>query len=612
MPKKWLVFSLSVLLCLDLAAAEDSDDLERQRSTGEQETLVETIEVVGHVESRRSVQSVTVFHGGEIDRLADSGIKGLLNHSPGFLVLSGGHPGQFAYSYARGASVNQSLFLIDGFKINDPSSSIGVNTSLFTSSLFETAEIVRGPLSNLHGSSAMGGVVNLRSQRSEAIEAALFWGSHATYEGRINALKHLGKFFLHANASWLHYSDGVENDEFVNRGAVLKAGYGDDHLQTGILLFANLADSGIPFNLGQPTLRREYAQDNTLVGLPLTVKFNQDHILRLRFSHQRNSYRFTDPEDTWTPYYRNRSTVNSGEIVYETSLFSPVRLQAGIEGTARRVRNEDTDSQPLEEQDTHSLSAFFAAGLELQRFTLSASIRHDRYEFIDPATSPQIGLSYAAADWLRLRGSYSRSFRAPTLPELFNPMWGNPDLQPERAASWEVGAELFLSGATVSLVYFDSAYTQLIGYDPTTWTFANIDEADISGLELGARVTLWEAVHIHAAYTRLDTHDIKNDQELLRRPKHAFSLMIAYDHRRFSLSGEMIYVGRRLDYDELLWSTGESPAFDTFNVVLRVPINPKLSLIGKVSNAFDRTYEEILGYPAPGRRAMLGISYKML
>ena len=77
------------------------------------------------------------------------------------------------------------------------------------------------------------------------------------------------------------------------------------------------------------------------------------------------------------------------------------------------------------------------------------------------------------------------------------------------------------------------------------------------------------------------------------------------------MSGEMVYVGKRLDYNELDWLNpiADNPAFNTFNFNLQIPLGEKLSLIGKLTNAFNEEYQEVFGYPAPGTRIMAGIRY---
>ncbi len=616
MYKKICFLFMCLVLSFTLLSEKTTSDEKKESSSSkksiEKSMFVEEVEVLGKIPVNRAIQSVTVYSEKELQYFNTDGLKAFFNQCPGFLVLNGGHYGQMAYSYARGASVNQTLVLIDGFKITDPSSSIGLNTTLFSPYLVEKVEIVRGPLSNIYGSNAMGGVINLKTREKEGIEAAAFAGSHGTYEGNLYLSKKTGDFKFTLNGTLLKYSDGIENDEFFNRGISLKSDFQNDHLKTTLIFLANLSDSGIPINMGNPTPNRTYSQDNIIFALPFTYKFSGSTLLNLKLSYNRNQYDFEDPDDTWTPFYMNKSTIIEGQAAIETMLFDHFQINTGIDYADQQITNEDQTGILLNSEKTNYFSAFLNTGLDIKKFLLSASIRYDKYKDVDRELSPQLGFSYLISDALKIRASYSQSFRAPTLPELLNPMWGNPELEPEKASSFEIGMDIYTSAVTFNLVYFNSQYENLIGYSPVTWKYANINRADISGIEFSASLRLFDQILVWAAYTYLDTYDVLNEQELLRRPKHTISAMISYKHKYFSISGEMIYVGKRLDYDEMLWETGESPSFNTFNFNLSVPINKKLFLIGKATNAFNHEYQEVLGYPAPGSRFILGIKYKIM
>lgn len=591
---------------------EDQKESEYREGKDPNPKLIEKVEVVGKIELNRTIQSITLYSEEEIREFSSDGLKSLLNQVPGFLVLNGGHYGQVAYSYARGASVNQTLVLIDGFKITDPSSSLGLNTTLFSPYLIEGAEIVRGPLSNMYGSNAMGGVINLKTRKREGLELAAFLGSHGTYEGNLYFSKKAGDFTFTLNGNLSNYSDGLENDRFLNRGITLKTEYQTRDWKTGLLFLGSFSDSGIPFNLGDSTPNREYCQDNLIFALPLTIRFSGPTRLSLKLSHNRNSYDFQDPDDTWTPSYSNKSVITEARISLDSLLWKHLRFSVGIDYADQSITNRDPTGILLDREKTHYLSAFLNTGLNLKRLFFSTSLRYDKYQDLDQQYSPQIGLSYLVSDMLKFRSSYSRSFRAPTLPELLNPMWGNSELKPEKGRSFEIGLDLYTRPVMLSLVYFDSKYENLIGFSPVTWVYANLNQAEISGVEFSASMNPLNGVKLWLSYTYLHTYDAQNEQELLRRPKHSVSAMISFRHRSFSISGELIYVGKRLDYDELLWATSESPAFDTFNLNLSIPLNKKLYLVGKATNAFDREYQEVLGYPAPGRRFILGIKYKFI
>ena len=614
--KKSLILIMCAVLSFPLFSekkqVQNRKKPEPSKETAEKSMFVEELEVVGRVALNKAIQSVSVYSREDMQVINSDGLKAYLNQCPGFLVVNGGHYGQFAYTFARGASVNQTLILIEGVRITDPSSSIGLNTSLFSPGLFEKVEIVRGPLSNLYGSNAMGGVVNLITRDEEGIEATAFLGSHGTYEGNLYFSKKAGYFNFSLNGNLVKYSDGAENDEFNNRGVTARAGFQNKNIQAALLFFGNFSDSGIPFNLGIPTPNRNYSQNNTILIVPLYWLFTGNTELYISLSHNRNRYELNDPDDTWTPFYLNQSEVNEARISLKFPSVRHLAINAGLDYSHQRIFNEDHTGTQLDNEKTHYLSAFFNGTLDVKKWLLSASIRYDKYKEISAEVSPQLGFSYQISHQFKVRGSYSESFRAPTPPELMNPMWGNPDLEPEEARSFEIGGDFYTRTAVFGLVYFNSRYHNLIGYNPVTWKFANINQAKISGFELSARFELFDQVSVWTAYTYLDTHDFQNDQELIRRPKHALSAMIAYKNTYFTLSGEMIYVGKRLDYDELLWTTAESPQFDSYNFSLDIPVNKKLGIIGKATNAFDREYQEVLGYPAPGRRFILGIRYKII
>ncbi|WP_235912724.1 TonB-dependent receptor domain-containing protein [Croceibacterium salegens] len=122
-----------------------------------------------------------------------------------------------------------------------------------------------------------------------------------------------------------------------------------------------------------------------------------------------------------------------------------------------------------------------------QDLELTAAVRYDDYSDVGNTTNPKFGINWVPFDGLKLRGSYGTSFRAPTFPEIFgnssrlyvqnhqNPTGGaaipvfkigsgpNPDLGPETATTWTVGADITpVSGLTVNLTYFNIAYENTI------------------------------------------------------------------------------------------------------------------------------------------------------
>ncbi len=578
--------------------------------TKEKPLLQEKIEVIGRVPLTRALQSVTTFSEKELDYLKSAGLKGVLNQSPGILVLSAGHPGQFAYTFARGAAVNQMLFLVDGCKLFDPSSSLGANFSFLSPQVIQKVEIIRGPLSNLYGSSAMGGVVNLITKKSDGMVFSLAGGSHGTYEGDFNWGKKKAPFSFSVNGHFINYSDGQVNDKMQKQGFSLQSAYEKTALNLGIQLFGNFINSGIPINLGLPTPKRHYWQQNLLVAVPFTYRLAEHLDFETKISFHWNKYEFSDPDDTWNSFFANRSLVGAMTAKFNALFWEKLKIMAGLDYSLQSIDNQSNGEVLLEDAGANIFSHFLSVNADLNKFLLSASIRLDKYKNLKIVASPQLGLSYNLSANFKIRASYAESFRAPTLPELLNPYWGNSALVPEIGKSIECGVDLFMQSLAMGITYFDSRYLNLIGYSPITWKFVNIDEAVARGIEFSIKKTVFKHWQWGLSYTYLKTMDIQYNRELLRRPRHTFSTELTYQSARFDFFAEMIYVGKRLDYDELLWSIADNPAFNTFNFVLNFPVSSKFSLFINISNAFNRHFEEVLGYPAPLRRFLVGIKYQ--
>ena len=598
MPRILLVFCLGFSFMLFSAEKKEKPLLE------------EKIEVIGKVPLTRALQSVTIFSGKELDYLKFAGLKAILNQSPGILVLSAGNPGQFAYTFARGAAVNQMLFLVDGCKLFDPSSSLGGNFSFLSPQVIQKIEIIRGPLSNLYGSNAMGGVVNLITKKSDGLDFSLARGSHDTYEGDFNWGGKKSAFNFSLNGHFLNYSDGLLNDKLQKQGFSFHSAYEKANLNLGIYLFGNLVNSGIPINLGLPTPERHYWQKNLLLSAPFSYRFEEHFDIESKISLHWNQYEFSDPNDTWNSFYANQSFVSALTAKLNALFWDKLKIMAGIDYSLQKIDNQSNDELLLKEAKTNIFSHFLSVNADLNKFLLSASLRLDKYKNLKTVVSPQLGVSFNLLPNLKIRTSYAQSFRAPTLPELLNPYWGNAALVPETGKSLEFGIDFYLQSLAMGITYFDSQYLNLIGYNPITWKFVNINEALSKGIELSVKKALLKHWQWGLAYTYLKTRDMQYNRELLRRPRHTFSSQLTYQSAKFDIFIEMVYVGRRLDYDELVWSVAENPAFNTFSFVFNFPVTDKITWFLNVSNAFNRHFEEVLGYPAPLRRILVGIKYQ--
>ncbi len=573
----------------------------------EKPDIEEAVEVIGKVPLARALQSVSVLDLERVQNGGHDGLKELLNQCPGMLVLNAGNPAQFSYAFARGASVNQMLYLIDGVKLHDPSSSLSGNFSFLSPQLVEKVEVVRGPLSSMYGSSAMGGVVNIITRKKEGLRFSLAGGSHGTWDSQVHFGKRLGAFHVFLNAGMLNFDDRLDNDRVERKSFAIHSGYDLDDLSLGLSLFASLVDAGIPWNLGTATPRRGYGQDNFIVSLPLGLDFGDRGRLDVVASLHWNRYDFRDPDDAWNPQFANESFLAEAQAKFTARLEKNLKLVAGADLSTQRIANLENGQTLIPGTSLGVASAYADLQADLGRLLLAGSLRFDQYEGLAGVFSPHLGASFNLAPFLKLRASASRSFRAPTLPEMLNPYWGNPALLPETGSSLEAGADLYLATLQFGLTAFASTYRNLIGYSPLTSRFANINRADVNGAELSLDWEVRTGIRCRAAYTYLHTQDVQYGRELLRRPRQVFSAALSYRAASgLTASADVTVVGKRLDYDELLWTVAENRAFNQVGLMLRLPLWKHVSVFCRVDNALNARYEEVLGYPAPLRRLQLG------
>ena len=218
-------------------------------------------------------------------------------------------------------------------------------------------------------------------------------------------------------------------------------------------------------------------------------------------------------------------------------------------------------------------------------------------------------VGWKISDTVELQAGYGEAYRQPSIGELFYPFSGNPDLKPETSDSLEVG--LVWSARTqqkprLSVSAFSTDIDNLIVFDYASYTNQNIGQAEIKGVEAALDAMHSDLLSSHLQITWLDTSDGFGNQ-LLRRPEWSGS---------YTLSGTFLswlkgyatarYVGDRFDVDPLTFETTEAASFFTADLALSTQLWDSIELTVRAINLFDEEYEEVLGYPAQGRRIIGG------
>jgi hemoglobin/transferrin/lactoferrin receptor protein len=521
---------------------------------------------------------VTVVTRDELDTLAPSSISDALRDVPG-LDFAGGPRRTGEAPSLRGLSGQNVLILLDGARQSFTSAHDG--RFFLDPDLIATAEIVKGPASSLYGSGAVGGVLAFESvDADDLLRADETWGirTRLGYQsvneetlGSVTAFTRQGRFDGLANVGVRRSGDialgsGADlpsDDEIEN--ALLKASYALTEALTIEGSWQRFENSAIEPNNGQGTLGtgdtvldRDVAKDISTQTVRFGAAFNpasNDWINANLTAYQTNST--VDELDPTVP----RTTVREIETTGLSARNASV-LQLGGWATTLTVGGDwykdeqiGTDTAtpdgvrggvPNGESTFTGVFAQIEASIEtgVGEFLIIPGVRYDEFESsstvapgqqnADNAVSPRFAASYGPAPWLRLFGSYSEGFRAPSVnelyldgvhfnlphPVLFNPARGsfvfapnnfvaNPDLVPEDTSTSEFGigfdfSDLVTKGDRLQakVSYFETEADNLINltvnvvpdatcfappfFQPCTFgtsNSANIDRAELEGAE---------------------------------------------------------------------------------------------------------------------------------
>lgn len=579
----------------------------------------EIIEVVGHVPLLKTVQTVSITNKADIELIGAENLKEVLGLSTGLFTLSTGQSGQVSSTFIRGSKPTQVLYIIDGIKIRDHVNIGGLNLSVLSPSIMEKIEIVRGPLSNIYGSDAQGGVVSINTSTEKNMIFSGSYGSHNSYSGDISLFKNLGPLDLFLSVNSRRNSNNIVNDIFNNSGVSAKVTYKKNNLSLGLRYFGNFTDSGVPLTWDlQESLDTKYKKNYNIIAFPLSLRLSDKSILNVTGSFVKSDYSFSDPDASFNFHSKLSSNSYSIESILNTKINKYFSLKSGFEYSKYDATNENDSYFLIDKHESNNFAAFMHGSIDFNNFLLYVSMRLDKYKDIDSNFSPQIGFSYLINNKLKLRASYSNSFKAPLITHQVNP-WGesNFKLKPEKANTYELGINYYSGIFTFGVTYFDTSYTDMIDWVTIDWAtfngqYQNISSVDIKGYEFTTIISPTTQLSIRGSYTYLNTEDLNTGEPLLRRPKHTFSGLISYKHRLFSTSLQLVYVGLRTDSDPLSWPPiTDSPSFNSFNYNIIVPISSDISVTGRITNVLNAEYSEIFGYRSPKRRVEIGFKFKV-
>lgn len=601
---------------------------------------------------------VTVIDRQTIEQRGYTTVVDALSAVPGLRIAQSGGPGANASAFVRGTNSNQVLVLLNGVPINDPSDPGGAfNFGVDVLGDLQRIEVIRGPMSGLYGSGAIGGVINFITtpgagppQASVSVGAGLpnanqeqgtFAGSTGPFDYRLNvgAVTEEGFDVTPRRESvYTGERDGFRNQHgSVDLGWTIVPG-------TRLSLFAAARSSIAGFDtLGAPAFDapNEVEYDDSAFGsLALTSQvlswWNTQVLVSGLYNHRHyvNPLNPADPnlESNDDLYRGTRVDVQWNNTVYLADQ-GPARnstLTFGYEHIndfADVNVNDSFFGTPFQQQ-THAeqTSGSWHAGIQTtlwRRLTFTGGLREDAISAVGDAFTWRGGVVLAVPEILsQFKLSGGTSFLAPSLFDLFGTgggFQGNPNLKPERSIGFEVGWSISAPAfgqanfASLGLTYFHTTVSDLIEtvFSPV-FTTENVGLAHLQGVEatLSLQPTRWLAADL--AYTFTDARNAETGQLLLRRPENQFSAnLVIRPLPRLTIAPEILYTG---PFEDALVNNGGFPAGTGLaasgtiaNITIAYELSQHFTMFLNGRNIFNSKFEPASGFAYPGASFLAGV-----
>jgi vitamin B12 transporter len=587
-------------------------------------------------------QSISVVDRAELDRRQSQTVSDVLRTLPGVTIARNGSLGGVTSVFIRGAESDQTVALIDGVKLNDPSTvGGGFNFGNLLVGNIERIEVLRGAQSVLWGSQAIGGVVNMVTRPPTEDLRANARGE-AGWRGTANLVANmsgkLGPLSASVGGGWLR-SDGISNfaerrggrerDGYENFGANanLNLALGDDvsidargWYSRGRFNADGFAPPSFSFgDVNEENITREIVAYTGLNAALLDGRWKN----RLGFAYtdtdRRNTALDGAPFVTFDGQGRNERLEYQGVVDVATGW----QATFGAEQEISRYTTASFGGAPTSARAR--IQSVYAQGVAspLDGLTLTAGLRHDDHNRFGGATTfGASGVYVLSATGTTLRASHSEGFKAPSLFQLFS-NFGNQQLKPERSTGWDAGVTQSLADGRleISATYFRRVSSDLIifiGCPAQTGicvnrpfgTYDNVARASAQGLELALTMRPTDALTLQVTHGTVDARNTtagnaNQNRRLARRPEMSTSLLVDY-RWGFGLNtgATVTNIGRSF---ENAANTVALPGYTLVDLRASLPIGRRLELTARIENLFNAVYETALNFGQPGRAAYAGL-----
>lgn len=586
-------------------------------------------------EARQIGSAVTVITQQDLEQGQVTFLKDVLQDLAGVQVTTD-RPGDLTSVSIRGSDNDQMLWLIDGIRLGDPS---GISTQFQPDHLVSRdiarMEVLRGNQSSLYGSDAIGGVINIITQR--ATEEGIRFnaegeaGSHGTVNGGASVLGKSGALDFRLTATGYRHdgpsladprtgkasSPVTENDEYWRYGLSGRVGVAiSDTLSLQAIGFWQKAMSDLDDAASYDYLtgdifsadnfdtvkKREYAGALQANFVSLDRKFKAEASISRYVSRGLYAGLYNRPQGDLYKGTMDYANLNLG---YDGGMWS---VAAGVNWQQEESR-QITNYSGIFNEKIETKAAFGELALHpVENLTLTGAARIDDNSMFGGFDTYRGTIAYVVpgalgADSVKFRASYGTGAKAPGLYQLFDPTYGNADLKAETSRGGDIGMDMNFDRFAAQISWFFNKTKNEIGWDDIYRQYGRTRK---SGVEVALVLTPADWINIRQSFTYLDAKsDADNDGRYLDmgRPRHSGSTSVTLTPaERLTLTARARY----RDRNDSSYG-GSTPSYAVVDLLGSYGITDRVEVYGRVVNLFDKWYQMSYGTNTLGLSAYGGV-----
>ncbi|WP_201352914.1 TonB-dependent receptor plug domain-containing protein [Hydrogenimonas urashimensis] len=621
-------FSLAAIAatvsCVNLQATENRIESQEQHiaqytevEPDEETEVLEDIVVESALPSSSRLKNITsdvsVITSEELQQNHYRSVVDALRDQTSLFVIQNGGPGQTSGFTLHGMGAEHVLVLIDGIRVNDPTSTKGqAQLEHLRLSDVEQIEILKGAQSGVWGADAAGGVINIVTKKAKKglhFSGHLAGGSYMTHEGSLVASYGSDRYSFKAGF------DGFKTDGFPPKTTSTFDAQDTERTYLAALTLRPTDSTEISGNYRQVVSDFDY--DGGFNNTSVKKHGSAD----LKFYNLKIDQKVGDVTVTgygWGSRF---------ERIYDGNAYKGNEYEAGLKGHFSLARGDYTlgVSHRRSKMDKsygadfdgdvrdNALYGAFSQPMLNGRLVANAALRYDDYDAYNDKTTGKVGLKYSISNEAGFAANVGTGYRVPSLYERYGDgayTLPNDNLKPESTTAYD--ARLFGYGATIG--YFYNEITDLIDYVPGAnygpGRYENREgKSKIQGVELAYEraVDAIDSV-LKLSYTYVDAKD-RNDARLLRRPRHRVGASWSFFATdKLDVTIGMQYAADYLDvhYEGFIPKTVQMGEYIVWNAVINYGLPEYGGFYLKLDNIFDEDYQVIDGYRTEGQSLYAG------